>query len=112
MPLTQHEFYIYHDGSDVYARRRDEPPVLAESFDTPQQAYERVQEIINAEGGQPAKDQDGRSYTIYSYHRFGIQGFHDPRFQATISDNCRAYVEEAYGRAAADGADGPATFGD
>lgn len=87
MPLTQHEFYVYYDGSDVFARRRAEPPVLAETLDSPQAAHDRVQEIVNPDGKSP--------------YSFGAKGFHEEAFQRAISDNCRAYVEEAYGRAQA-----------
>lgn len=82
--LSQHKFYVYYDGPKVFARRGQEPAVVAEEFATAQQAHDKVQTIVNPEG-KHAID-------------FGRQGFHAAAFQDAISGNCEAYVKAAYAR--------------
>jgi hypothetical protein len=82
---SPHEYYIYHDGCDVFARRRLEAPVLTETFGTEQQAHDRVQAIIN-----PDKKR---------HEDYGPRGFNSPDFQSQISARCKLYVESAYANA-------------
>jgi hypothetical protein len=85
--LTQHEFYVYHDENRVYARRREEEAVLARTLDTPQDAHDLVQSIVNPDG-------------LHCKHKsLGEKGFHHPSFQEAISENCREFVEAAYANA-------------
>lgn len=83
--LKQHTYYVYYEGSLVYARMEDREPVLAETMKTPQEAHDKVQTIVNP-GGRAASS-------------FGHKGFLEPEFQAAISDNCKAYVVAAYAAA-------------
>jgi hypothetical protein len=82
--LRQHDYYVYYDGSRVYARMGDRPPVLARECKTPQEAHDFVQRIINPEG---KRKEDF------------AQGFNDPQFQKAISASCEAFVRDAYARA-------------
>lgn len=85
MPLKQHRFYVYYSGADVLAREGDRDPIVAETLDSPQDAHDRVQSIVNPEGRRPAD--------------FGPLGFNDPAFQDAISGNCEEYVRRAYSAA-------------
>lgn len=85
MALKQHQFYVYHEENRVMARRGSEAPVVAETFETFQEAHDRVQEIVNPTGAPAAV--------------FGPLGYNHPDFQAKISENCQAYVEAAYPKA-------------
>ena len=82
-----HEFYVYYQGATVFARRRSEPPVVAEECESPQAAHDRVQAIVNPEG----KD----------HKAFGPRGFNEDSFVLGISERCREYVEAAYAKAGA-----------
>lgn len=85
--LTQHEFYAYYDENRVYARRREEKAVLAQTLDTPQDAHDLVQSIVNPND-------------LHCKHKsLGEKGFNHPSFQESISENCRAFVEAAYANA-------------
>lgn len=81
---SRHEFYVYHDGADVFARRGSEPPVLAETCESPQAAHDKVQEVVNPTGR--------------PHDKWGPRGFHEEAFQAAISGNCKEYVEAAYAK--------------
>lgn len=87
--LKQHEFYVYHQGATVLARRHREDPVVAEALESPQAAYDKVQSILNP-AGLSAESIDPRL------------GFLAPAFQAQISERSREYVEAAYARAASE----------
>lgn len=80
--LKNHEFYVYHEGSTVFARAGNRSPVILQTFDTPQEAHDKVQSIINP--------------TNKQHQDFGPDGFLSEEFQLSISDNCRAAVEAAY----------------
>ena len=118
MALSQHEFYVYHEGAIVYARRREEDRVVVKECATPHEAYKFVQTVVNPNNLTPAdflykegdKDKQGqlvltgvrpspdteetlgRSFVGEESH----WGFLHPDFQNAISKNCRATVEEAY----------------
>lgn len=87
--LTEHEFYVYHSGEKVYARRGKEPPVLAKTCDTPQDAADLVQAVVNPLGMR------------HDDKRLEGRGFHHAGFQASISPNCQEFVEAAYATATA-----------
>lgn len=87
--LKQHAFYVYYEGNKVMARRGLERPVVAETLKTPQDAYDKVQSIINPAGRAAESfaevDSLGRK-----------MGYHSKEFQQAISGNCKSYVEKAY----------------
>lgn len=110
MPLKQHEFYVYHTGEKVYARRRDEAPVLAETLKTPQEAAAKVQSVVNpANVHHSAYDkfetrrvkavnpETGIEEEVDAQVNVGL-GYNDPDFQGRISANCEKYVNEAYAK--------------
>jgi hypothetical protein len=80
---SPHKYYVYYDGNKVYARMEGEKPIVAETLKTPQEAHDRVQEIVNPRGKPHAE--------------FGPRGFLEPAFQAAISGHAEQYVKEAYG---------------
>lgn len=81
--LRQHKYYVYYDGPNVYARMDEQERVLVQTFETPQEAHDYVQSVVNP---------DARHNST-----FGPQGFNSPAFQASISGNCEAVVKKAYG---------------
>lgn len=80
--LRQHNFYVYHEGDTIYARMMDRSPVIVEKAKSVQEAYDKVQQIVNPKGLQA------------SY--FGPEGFLSDKFQREISTNCEKIVREAY----------------
>ena len=80
--LKEHKFYIYHDDNIVYARMGERDPVVAYTCENAQEAYEKVQSIINPERR--------------SAESFGSQGFNSDEFQTSISENCKSVVKAAY----------------
>lgn len=88
--LKQHAFYVYHDGNKVMARMGDNAPIVAETLDTAQAAYDKVQSIINPTGRAP----DSFAETNAAGQKMG---FLSKEYQDAISPNCEAYVKAAYG---------------
>lgn len=82
---ARHKHYVYHQEERVYARRGNEEPVLAETLESPQAAFLKVDSIVNPDG--------------HGHARFGPEGFHHEDFQSKISERCRDYVEAAYAKA-------------
>lgn len=99
MPLLQHEFYVYHAGPLVYARWGDREPVLARECETPQEAHDVVQSVVNPRG----RRHDHKDYwvdrTVDVERTRVCLGFNHPKFQAQISGNCEAFVRDAYAKA-------------
>lgn len=95
--LKQHQYYVYHEAEKIYARRGEDERVLAETAANPQEAYRKVQKIVNPKGlsagdlDEEQTDKDGNVLTVNV-------GFHQKEFQAAISDNCREYVVAAYAK--------------
>lgn len=81
---SPHEFYVYHDGCDVLARKAGAVAIVAETFDTPQEAADKVQSIVNPDNKH--------------HHQIGPRGFLEVSFQKQISARCQAYVEAAYAK--------------
>lgn len=104
--LKQHEFYVYHDGANVMARRGTLAPVVAKTFPSrkakdsngkeaemsAQDAHDFVQTIVNPKG--LAHDHPSLKVEAEGYP--GKTGFHHPSFQQAISGNCEAFVKAAY----------------
>lgn len=82
--LKQHQFYVYHEGSIVYARMENRDPVIIETSASPQAAADKVQSIVNPQG-RKAVD-------------YGDEGFLSKTFQEQVSANCEKAVREAYGK--------------
>lgn len=111
MPLKEHQFYVYHQGEKVFARRRNEEPVLSETLASPQAAHDFIQKVVNPTGIHHSK------YDKFETRRVKVKneetgaeeeqevevnvgkGYNDPEFQASISANCEKYVNEAYAKA-------------
>lgn len=100
--LLQHRYYVYHDGANIFARMEFKKPILVETCATAQDAYDKVQSIINPTGrkpdsfaevnvnhftGDPIKDASGNEIKL---------GFLSKEFQDAISPNCEDYVKAAY----------------
>lgn len=96
--LKQHNYYVYHDGSTVFARKEDFAPVVAKECASPQEAHDYVQSVINPAGKRP---QDFRECKIDP--KTGKPdptkplGFLSKEFQDAISPNCEKVVRAAYG---------------
>lgn len=86
--LKQHSHYVYYSENRIMARKGDLAPVVARVCETPQEAHDAVQEIVN-----PGK-------LRHDDPSFEGQGFHHPLFQLAISGNCADFVEQAYVNAA------------
>lgn len=80
--LKEHKFYVYHDDNIVYARMGERAPVVAFTCENAQDAYEKVQSVINPERR--------------SAESFGPEGFNSDEFQVSISENCKSVVKAAY----------------
>jgi hypothetical protein len=100
--LKQHAFYAYHDENRVMARMGDRDPVVAQECETPQEAHDLVQKIINPTGlrhDDPSLQTETPDHPEPRMRK--ATGFHHPSFQDKISDNCESFVKAAYAKASA-----------
>lgn len=96
--LSQHEYYVYHDETTVFARMRDLAPVVLKKCASTDEAALLVESIVNPKRLRSDEFHDTKKNRFGDTVRLGLLS---KGFQDMISKNCKAAVEAAY--AAAEG---------
>jgi hypothetical protein len=94
--LKQHEYYVYHDATTVFARMRELAPVVIKECASTDEAALLVETIVNPRRMRPDDFTETRKNHKGDTVALGLLS---KGFQDQISKNCKAAVEAAYATA-------------